>query len=94
MMLKFCYGVIVLGENLRYLFKPYFKEKNIFVVPNGGNYIFPERQNKTVETRILFFSNLYASKGILDVLNASKLLRTRNVPFIMDWVGAGSGSFL
>jgi hypothetical protein len=44
MMLKFCYGVIVLGENLRYLFKPYFKEKNIFVVPNGGNYIFAERQ--------------------------------------------------
>jgi hypothetical protein len=44
--LKKCAGVIVLGNNLKYLFQDYFVGENIFVIPNGGNY---KLQTKTIE---------------------------------------------
>ena len=36
-------GAIVLGENLRYIFRDLLNEEKIFVVPNGGDYTFPEK---------------------------------------------------
>ena len=40
-----CYGAIVLGEKLRYIFEPFFPSDKIFVVPNGANYLLPSQNN-------------------------------------------------
>ncbi|MEO8087595.1 MAG: glycosyltransferase family 4 protein [Bacteroidota bacterium] len=73
-------GVIVLGNNLRYLFKKYFSPEKIFVVPNGSNYRIPvvnKFPGKSIH--ILYLANLQASKGIEDVLLAMKELKQRDV---------------
>ena len=43
-------GVIVLGHNLKHLFKDYFTNDTIFVIPNGGNYTITkiDKQNKSM----------------------------------------------
>lgn len=70
-------GVIVLGNNLRYLFSGIFPEKDIYVCPNGGNYIIPESGRKNSDVRILYLANLQPSKGIEDVLNAILKLKSK-----------------
>lgn len=70
-------GVIVLGNNLRFIFHNYFSEDKIFVVPNGANFSFPPRAlERSDRLRFLYFSNLLRSKGIKDVLKAISLLDT------------------
>jgi glycosyltransferase involved in cell wall biosynthesis len=70
-------GVIVLGNNLKYLFSGIFSEKNIYVCPNGGDYIIPVSERTDSEVRILYLANLQPSKGIEDVLNAFVKLKTK-----------------
>lgn len=81
-------GIIVLGNKLRYLFEGYFNAGQIFVVPNGGDYTIPVRtENK--ELRILYLSNLLASKGVEDVCLALEMLgKETAVDFSADLVGA------
>lgn len=82
-------GVIVLGNNLRYLFADYFKPGQIFVVPNGADYQVPQKQNREGELKLLYLSNLLASKGITDVFNAIHLLKDMpDLPaFSVDLIG-------
>ena len=81
-------GVVVLGQNLKYLFADYFKPEQIFVIPNGGNYQFPEITKHTEEIKILYFANLLASKGIEDVFKAVEILNKQtNQSFSVDVVG-------
>jgi len=75
--LKMNNGVIVLGNNLKQLFSGIFSGKNIYVCPNGGNYSIPASSRKDSDVRILYLANLQPSKGIEDVLNAIKKLKTR-----------------
>lgn len=85
--LKKTQGMIVLGNNLKYLFTDYYTQDNIFVVPNGGDYTVPER-NKSDEVRILYLSNLLASKGVEDVFKAIEILHTdTKIKFSIDLVG-------
>ncbi len=74
--LKKSRGIIVLGNKLKYLFEDYFSEKYIFVVPNGANYNIPERKENSQEVKIIYLSNLLASKGIEDVFAAIKILQS------------------
>lgn len=87
--LKKCAGAIVLGNNLRYIFKDFFPKEKIFVVPNGGNYSYPQKQ-KSDKVNILFFSNLLVNKGVYDVFRAINILHNnfglKN--FTCDFVGA------
>ncbi len=86
--LKSTQGVIVLGENLKYLFESVFPAKNIFVVPNGGNYVIPKPVQKEVIVRILYLANLQSSKGIEDLLDAILILKNKNTNgFVLDVVG-------
>ncbi len=81
-------GVIVLGHNLKPLFKDIFEEKRIFVVPNGGNYelAFSVKRNNPV--RILYLGNLQASKGIEDVIMAVSVIDENQLNmFHLDVVG-------
>jgi len=64
-----CAGAIVLGEKLRYLFQPFFSNEQIDVIPNGGNYHFPEKiQSQKIE--VLYLANLMHNKGLDLLLNA------------------------
>ncbi len=69
--LKFTKGVLVLGNNLKYLFTEYFNDNQIFVAPNGGNYAIPPAiKNGELQVHIIYLANLQSSKGIEDVLQA------------------------
>jgi glycosyltransferase involved in cell wall biosynthesis len=70
--LKKASGAIVLGENLRWIFEGFFPEDSIFVVPNGGDYSFPERKNKVL--RITYLANFLPGKGLLELLKALTML--------------------
>ena len=73
--LKNASGAIVLGEKLRFLFNDYFPPEKIHVIPNGGNYSFPQVNKKESEVRILCFSNLFPAKGIEDVIDSASILK-------------------
>ncbi len=66
------HGVIVLGENLRWIFKDLFPEARIFVVPNGGDYSFPERKNQIL--CITYIANYLPGKGLYELLQALNIL--------------------
>jgi glycosyltransferase involved in cell wall biosynthesis len=85
--LKKTQGIIVLGNNLKHLFTDYYTEDKIFVVPNGGNYIVPKR-NESGEIKILYLSNLLASKGVEDVFKAIEILKQKTTAkFSIDFIG-------
>ena len=73
-------GAIVLGENLRPIFRDLISEEKIFVVPNGGDYAFPEKAENT-HIHITYLANYLPGKGILEVLRAMDILsRKRDLP--------------
>ena len=81
-------GIIVLGENLKQLFFDYYPANRIFVVPNGGDYMIPEKK-KQGECKVLYLANLLGSKGIEDVFKAIELLQSQTtIKYSVDLVGA------
>lgn len=70
-------GVIVLGNNLKPLFKDLIPDDNIYVCPNGGTYVFKENtiENKA-KIKLLYIGNLLPGKGIEDVLSSLTKLPT------------------
>ncbi|MDX1419911.1 MAG: glycosyltransferase [Rubricoccaceae bacterium] len=81
-------GAIVLGDNLRPLFAPYFPDERIHVVPNGADYAIPSVSRTTGPVRVLYLANLQPSKGIEDVIEAVALLKARGADgFHLDVVG-------
>ena len=81
-------GVIVLGNNLRYLFEDFFRKDQIFVVPNGGNYELPVAARGQDALRLLFIGHLKRSKGIQDVIQAVGILAGQtDIPFRLDVIG-------
>ena len=80
-------GVIVLGENLRYLFEDYFPKNRIFVVSNGANYRL--ENSRSDELEILYLANFLPSKGFDDVLEAVVLLKEKGITnFRLNAAGA------
>lgn len=72
-------GAIVLGDNLRHIFKGLIADDKIFTVPNGADYTFPERQKTGL--RITYLANYLPGKGILELLRALELLsQNGNIP--------------
>lgn len=81
-------GVIVLGNNLRYLFDGIYPPEKIYVVPNGADYNLQYRAKSGQPVRLLYLANLQASKGIEDLLAAVKILKEQGQGgFILDVVG-------
>jgi glycosyltransferase involved in cell wall biosynthesis len=82
---------IVLGGNLRHLFNWLIPDENIFVIPNGGNYTFPEVNKKQDDgIRVLFLGNFIGSKGVLDVLKAGLIMNESKEKRKVRFVFAGS----
>jgi glycosyltransferase involved in cell wall biosynthesis len=81
-------AAIVLGNNLKYIFKDLMPDDKIFVIPNGGNYPEFEKHNILIKekynssdsheekksVKILYLANLLPSKGIADVIAAMHLI--------------------
>ena len=81
-------GVIVLGNNLRYIFEDYFPGDKIFVVPNGGNYLMPGKEAEQNKFNILYLSNPQQSKGFDDVIEAVNLISNNSgIKFELNVVG-------
>ena len=92
LVLRSTQGIIVLGNNLKYLFNEYYSKEKIFVVPNGANYNFPGKEKDSKEIKILYLSNLLDSKGIEDVFKSIEILNrnlsNQEIPkFSLDLIG-------
>lgn len=87
--LKKTQGIIVLGNNLRYLFKNIYPDQQIFVVPNGADYKIPIAEKKNEYVNILYLANLQSSKGIEDVIDSLVILKNKfNNKFYATIIGA------
>lgn len=79
---RFCFarssGMIVLGNNLKYLFEDYFKPSKIYVIPNGCNLSIPESTSNSNKVQLLYFANFLPSKGLKTVLKSLKILSYDN----------------
>lgn len=69
--LKKTNGIIVLGNNLRYLFTDFFNPNKILVVPNGANFSFPSIKKDENMINVLYFANMYESKGVHNAVDAA-----------------------
>lgn len=73
------HGAAVLGENLRYVFADFLPDDRIFVVPNGGDFAFPERRNEVL--RVTYLANCLPGKGLKELLLALDILaREKDLP--------------
>lgn len=82
-------GAIVLGDNLRYIFSDIIPEEKIFVVPNGGDYTFPERADNT-HIQLTYLANYLPGKGIQEVLRAMRNLSQKRdlPPYMLNGYGS------
>lgn len=68
-------GAIVLGENLVPVFEGIIPAERTYVVPNGGDYSFPERRRPSpAPVRLLYLANYLPGKGLLELLEGLRLL--------------------
>lgn len=95
---EMCDGVVVLGESLTTMFHGILDDKKVIVCENGvqEEYLISEKQledkinyfKDNNEIRVLYLSNLMKTKGILELLEAGKILKEKNIPFHIDLAGA------
>jgi glycosyltransferase involved in cell wall biosynthesis len=86
--LKKASGMIVLGDKLKALFNEYFTAGNIYSVPNGADFLFPEKiTQENRKTNILYLSNLQRAKGITDLVDALRLLTFDKSRYEVNVVG-------
>lgn len=78
-------AAVVLGESLRYIFEKYLPKNKIYVVPNGGDYLFTGKNKRTGRMQVLTISNIQESKGIRDVLETARMMRkvNREIEFVI-----------
>lgn len=71
-------GQIVLGNNLRKLFNWIVPEKDIYVIPNGGNFPVNYNERNHEKTTVLFLGNYVRTKGVMEALYAAPLVYVQN----------------
>jgi glycosyltransferase involved in cell wall biosynthesis len=76
-------GQIVLGECLKPLFDGYVARHRVHVVPNGKDYeVTPIQPRNKPPTKVLFLANMIRTKGVLDVLEAARILDSNEIEFV------------
>ncbi len=86
-------GAVVLGENLKYIFRQWLPEKMIFSVPNGLNINYKSGIRKE-NTRfvIRYIGNLIRAKGIFEIIQAVNLLKNEGFSTVLkingNWLDA------
>jgi len=81
--------VILLAKALYKDVENYVSRDDVTIVPNGIPDItpLPERQHSNDVPQLLFLSNLIESKGVIDLLDACKILKGRGSKFMCNFVG-------
>lgn len=89
--------VILLGEPLYEDVKKYVDEKHVHFCPNGigagtASPPAPLLKARGVDTltevpHILWLTNIMLTKGLMEFLDALRLLKERGIPFFVDFVG-------
>lgn len=83
--------VILLSWLLYSDIKQFVNKENVSICPNGIPYgERPSIERKNVAPRLLFLSNLIVSKGVLDLLDALRILKDKGYNFKCDFVGGES----
>jgi glycosyltransferase involved in cell wall biosynthesis len=72
-------GQIVLADSLRPLFSWILPEEKIFTVPNGMDIPDKGRRPSEGPLRVLYLSNYIRSKGVMEVLEAAKMLNDKGL---------------
>ncbi len=85
--LNYAYGSIVLGNKLKYLFKPYFSHSRIYVIPNGIDVNVIPAKNKNKKLELCYLGNLLPSKGIIKLIDALKFLDEIKEKIVLKVVG-------
>ena len=85
--LSTCCGVIVLGNNLKYLFSDYFHNNQIFVVPNGKDCSTIQKEKQTQYLRLLYFGNFVEGKGFFEILKAINSPKYKSLNLAFTAVG-------
>ena len=83
-------NVILLAGNLYDDIKKYVKPNQVYLCPNGIKDEHPGKvpvRNNAIP-QLLFLSNLIIEKGVVDLLDACKLLNDKGVKFKCTYVGA------
>ncbi|WP_411169882.1 glycosyltransferase family 4 protein [Clostridium sp. MB05] len=91
-------GIIVLGNSLVKMFDNIVPEEKVFVCENGvqkefvlNNNEFIAKQNRMKNSKginILYLSNLMKTKGILELLDACKVMKDNNIEFKLNLAGS------
>jgi glycosyltransferase involved in cell wall biosynthesis len=76
--LKFIDIQIVLGNNLKSLFNDFIPQNRIHIVPNGGNFSIPPKNQTKENIQLLYLGNFIESKGVFDCIKAMKFLKDTN----------------
>ena len=82
--------VILLSERLYPDVERFVARENAFFCPNGIDGVDVRRREKQSVPEILFLSNLLPDKGVVDLLDACKILVDRGLRFSCRFVGAPS----
>jgi len=81
---------IVLGESIRTIFDNVIDPSKIHIVPNGKDILACTEEKDLDIIRVLYLGNLKRTKGVLDVLHATKLIYQDHKKVEFNFVGAWS----
>lgn len=84
--------VVLLAEGLYEDVKRYVRKEDVYVCPNSIPRAIPEERNKAIDEksdapRILWLTNLMKTKGLMEYLEALRVLKERGCQFKADFVG-------
>lgn len=81
--------VMLLSDGLYDDIKKYVKREDILVCPNGIPETSPIAFHGEPQPpiKILYFSNLIISKGVLDLLSACEIIQSKGYDFVCNYVG-------
>ena len=85
--------VILLGESLFQDVSKYVKREDVLICPNGIPDTNPmgEKISSNVVPHILWLSHIMKTKGLIEYLDALRLLKERGLQFVADFVGGITG---
>ena len=85
--------VILLGESLFQDVSKYVKREDVLICPNGipDTNLQPSEKVSNAVPHILWLSHIMRTKGLIEYLDALRLLKERGLQFVADFVGGITG---
>jgi len=95
-MYRYCFAnlkVILLGESLYQDVSHFVKRENVLICPNGipDTNAHPDQLPSNQVPRILWLSHIMKTKGVIEFLDALKILKSKGLPFAVDLIGGMTG---